>query len=82
MDKKHEELIGKNKLQYLNELYSLAMRYGIRRSDIGAYIFGKKEYSRIYQIRNPQLETVINIEKNINEMIDLRKKGKIFDIKQ
>ena len=60
------------------ELIKKAEKYGITRSMIGAEMYGKKQYNRIYMIKNPTIKTIEKMEKAIENLKkSLKKHNKI-----
>lgn len=55
------------------ELIKKAEKYGINRAMIGTEMYGKKQYNRIYMIKNPTIKT---IEKMIKAIENLKKSQK------
>lgn len=55
------------------ELIKKAEKYGINRAMIGVEMYGKKQYNRIYMIKNPTIKT---IEKMIKAIENLKKSQK------
>ena len=51
----------------LEDLYNEAKKHGIRRADIGRYLYGKNK-TMIYLVKNPTLKTLKKIETAINEL--------------
>jgi len=50
------------------ELIEKAKKYGITRAMIGAEMYGKKQYNRIYMIKNPTMGTIEKMEKAIENL--------------
>jgi len=56
----------------LNDLFEKAKKKGIRRSDIGRYLYGKN-YLIIYNIKNPTVKTMEKIENAIKNIKKINK---------
>lgn len=46
------------------DLFKIAKEKGIRRADIGKYLYGK-DWARIYSVKNPTVKTMEKIENAI-----------------
>jgi len=51
----------------LQDLYNEARKYGIKRADIGKFLYGKN-MTMIYLVKNPTLKTLKKIENAIKEL--------------
>ena len=56
------------------ELIKKAEKYGITRAMIGAEMYGKSQYNRIYMIKNPTIKTLEKMEKAIEKLKKCKKK--------
>lgn len=56
------------------ELIKKAEKYGINRAMIGAEMYGKKQYNRIYMIHNPTIKTIEKMIKAIENLKKITKK--------
>ena len=54
------------------ELLDLAKKYGFKRSDIGRHIWGERNKTRIYLIKNPTERTLLMVKKGVDELISAK----------
>lgn len=55
---------------YLKKIFDIAEKNGISRGAIGAKVFGKSCYSKIYVLNNPTVLTLERIECAAKELIE------------
>ena len=55
------------------ELLAKAEQNGIKRADIGRHIWGEKNKTRIYLIKNPTIATLEKVKIGIDELIRNKK---------